>query len=163
MAWEITSITDRGAGHHCRFQVEGLNTEHRIPQPFCWSVRDVADERYVAGADASDAVRAALAAAKVASAPAGTVCLACGREACAQAGYPGIDLQQPGHTCSRYTIDGDEVDLDDFIRANTVGAEEAGVDGLSPDQVQEIRHMMPGDTLHLGGGAGEIFTLTRTR
>lgn len=26
-------------------------------------------------------------------------CIACAREACAQAGYPGIDLHQPGHTC----------------------------------------------------------------
>jgi hypothetical protein len=98
-------------------------------------------------------------------------CLACAREACAQAGYPGIDLHQPGHVCGKadatgagpeYLLDGERVEVDDLIRANT-DPEACGAEGLSPEQVQEIRHMMPGDTLHLGGGAGETFTLTRTR
>jgi hypothetical protein len=90
-----------------------------------------------------------------------TTCLACAREACAQAGYPGIDLHQPGHVCEEYLLDGERIDLDDFVRENTDAL--LGDAGLSPEQVEEIRHMMPGDTLHLGGGAGEIFTLTRTR
>lgn len=119
--------------------------------------------------------------------------LACAREACAQAGYPGIDLHQPGHVCGKaggcpdcghatdreihgparcggsfrpptpeYLLDGDRVDVEDLIRANT-DPEACGAEGLSTEQVQEIRHMMPGDTLHLGGGAGATFTLTRTR
>lgn len=163
MPWEITRISDRGAREHYRFHVEGWNTEHRTPQSFSWSVRDVADERYVPSPDASDEVRAALAAAKVASDPA-RPCLACAREEQAVAGFPGIDRIQIGHTCgvppAIYALDDEPLDdVEDFIRTNS----DPDAPGLSPEQVEEIRHMMPGDTLHLGGGAGETFTLTRRR
>lgn len=66
MAWEITSITDCGPGNYYRFHVEGQNTEAAVAKPFCWSVRDVADARYVASPAASPEAQRAIAAAKAA-------------------------------------------------------------------------------------------------
>lgn len=107
----------------------------------------------------ADRMRAHTAAMRAARLSAHRPCLACAREACAQAGYGGIDREQPGHTCAAYTLDGEVVVLEEFIQVNTA----PGTDPLPREVVEEIRHLMPGDSLLLGGGAGETFTLKRTR
>ncbi len=185
MPWEITSITDRRPGQHYRYRVEGWNTEGEIPREFTWSVPSVGDARYVPHASATDEVRSAIAAAKEGRAwgapapvfpPLGVTeadvdrafgvrpCLACAREEQAAAGFGGIDRVQSGHSCGAppaiYDLNDEPLgDLEEFIRTNL----DPDAPALSLDQVEEIRHMMPGDTLHLGGGAGETFTLTRRR
>jgi hypothetical protein len=185
MPWYVTKIKDCGRGRLYRWYVEGLNTEVATPATFAWVVQNVADERYQPAADASDETLRGLLVAKVICEPPTNLrpwanmtaaeilaaleaavdtipdrpCLACAREEQASAGFPGIDREQRGHTCRAYLLNGEPVDVDDFVRANS----DPDAPGLSPDQVQEIRHMAPGDRLLLGGGAGETFTLTRTR
>lgn len=192
MPWLITKITDLGRRSKYRWYVEGMNTEGASPHPINWTVPSVADDRYQPAPGVDDDTLRGILVAKVICAPPPALrswkdktpaeilaamnalvddlptaaeqghrpCLACAREECAAAGYPGIDREQRGHTCRAYTLDGEPLaDLEDFIRENT----DPDAPGLSTEQVAEIKHMVPGDSLLLGGGAGEMFTLKRTR
>lgn len=189
MPWLITKITDLGRKEHYRWFVDGFNTEGtEIPMPFSWHVPSVADARYQPAPDADDETLRGLLVAKLICAPPPAIqswqnmtpkeilaalvaggppaepsrpCLACAREEQAAAGFPGIDRLQDGHSCGTdgYALDGEPIDLADFIHQNT----DPDAPGLSAEQMEEIRHMMPGDSLLLGGGAGETFTLKRTR
>ena len=64
--WMILDITDKGPAQHYRFHVEGVNLSDK-GRTFSWGVPSVANERYAAHPDASDAVRAAIEAAKAAA------------------------------------------------------------------------------------------------
>lgn len=56
-----------------------------------------------------------------------------------------------------YTLDGDPVDLEEFFLDNMVPGEEA----FSPDEMEEIRSMRPGQAFVTGGGAVAEFVLRR--
>jgi hypothetical protein len=47
----------------------------------------------------------------------------------------------------------EEVDLAEFLEVNS--------EGLTPDELRWIAAMQPGDTVNIGGGAAEMFTLRR--
>jgi hypothetical protein len=63
--WLVLEIADNGPGVWYRFHIEGENLSARpADRRFSWSVRDIADARYAAHPNATDAVKAAVAAAK---------------------------------------------------------------------------------------------------
>lgn len=58
--------------------------------------------------------------------------------------------EQPKHS-ARYLLDGEPVTLADLLAAND----------FDEAEVAEITALPPGRSLHLGGGAAPLFTLTR--